>query len=167
MGLRLTPKGHRRINNQLLVLCYSIQPSVFFPKYNFLVIINSDLSNIKKWSEDWLITFNPDKTDIMLFDSRRQGNRSSLDNDTRNTTTFDTFKINLKSKVILAKIPAHFLNSMGLRLTPKGHRRINNQLLVLCYSIQPSVFFPKYNFLVIILRCRHSHHISLVYRLDL
>jgi hypothetical protein len=37
-------------------------------------MINSDLSNIKKWSEDWLITFNPDKTDIMLFDSRRQGN---------------------------------------------------------------------------------------------
>ena len=72
-------------------------------------MVNSDLSNINKWSEDWLITFNPDKTDIMLFDSRRQGNRSSLDNDTRNTTTFDTFKINLKSKVILAKIPAHFL----------------------------------------------------------
>ena len=37
-------------------------------------MINSDLSNIKKWSEDWLITFNLDKTDIMLFDSRRQGN---------------------------------------------------------------------------------------------
>jgi hypothetical protein len=37
-------------------------------------MINSDLSNIKKWSEDWLITFNPDKTDIMLFDSIRQGN---------------------------------------------------------------------------------------------
>jgi hypothetical protein len=29
-------------------------------------MINSDLSNIKKWSEDWLITFNPDKPDIML-----------------------------------------------------------------------------------------------------
>jgi hypothetical protein len=37
-------------------------------------MVNSDLSNIKKWSEDWLITFIPDKTDIMLFDSRRQGN---------------------------------------------------------------------------------------------
>ena len=37
-------------------------------------MVNSDLSNIKKWSEDWLITLNPDKTDIMLFDSRRQGN---------------------------------------------------------------------------------------------
>ena len=37
-------------------------------------MINTDLSNIKMWSEDWLITFNnPDKTDIMLFESR-QGN---------------------------------------------------------------------------------------------
>jgi hypothetical protein len=34
---------------------------------------------------------------------------NSLDNDNRNTRTFDTFKINLKSKVVLAKIPAHFL----------------------------------------------------------
>jgi hypothetical protein len=34
---------------------------------------------------------------------------NSLDNDTRITRTFDTFKINLKSKVVLAKIPAHFL----------------------------------------------------------
>jgi hypothetical protein len=40
---------------------------------NLQDIVNSDLSNIKTWSEDWLITFNPDKTDIMLFDSRRQG----------------------------------------------------------------------------------------------
>jgi hypothetical protein len=24
-------------------------------------MINSDLSNIKKWSENWLMTFNPDK----------------------------------------------------------------------------------------------------------
>ena len=41
---------------------------------NLQDIANSDLSNIKKWSEDWLITLNPDKTDIMLFESRRQGN---------------------------------------------------------------------------------------------
>ena len=36
---------------------------------NLQDMVNSDLSNIKKWSEDWLITFNPDKPDIMLFDS--------------------------------------------------------------------------------------------------
>ena len=41
---------------------------------NLQDMVNSDPSNIKKWSEDWLITCNPDKTDIMLFDSRRQGN---------------------------------------------------------------------------------------------
>jgi hypothetical protein len=34
---------------------------------------------------------------------------NSLDNDTRNTRTSDSFKINLKSKAVLAKIPAHFL----------------------------------------------------------
>ena len=34
---------------------------------------------------------------------------NSLENDIRNTRTFDTFKINLKRKVVLAKIPAHFL----------------------------------------------------------
>jgi hypothetical protein len=34
---------------------------------------------------------------------------NSLDNDTRNTRTSDSFRINLKSKVGLAKIPAHFL----------------------------------------------------------
>ena len=34
---------------------------------------------------------------------------NSLDNDTRNTRTSDSFKINLKIKVVLAKIPAHFL----------------------------------------------------------
>ena len=42
---------------------------------NLQDMVNSDLY-IKKWSEDWLITFNPDKTDIMLFDNRRQGNLS-------------------------------------------------------------------------------------------
>jgi hypothetical protein len=38
---------------------------------------------------------------------------NSLDNDIRNTRTFDTFKINLKRKVVLAKIPAHFLVGDG------------------------------------------------------
>ena len=38
---------------------------------NLQDMINSDLSDIKKWSEDGLITLNPDKTDIMLFDNRR------------------------------------------------------------------------------------------------
>ena len=41
---------------------------------NLQDMANSDLSNIKKWSEDWLKTFNPDKTVILQFDSRRQGN---------------------------------------------------------------------------------------------
>ena len=43
---------------------------------NLQAMANSDLSNIKKWSEDWLIAITPDTTDIMLFDNRRQGNLS-------------------------------------------------------------------------------------------
>ena len=34
---------------------------------------------------------------------------NSLDNDTKNTRTFDTFKMNLKRKVVLANIPDYFL----------------------------------------------------------
>ena len=34
---------------------------------------------------------------------------NSLDNDTNNTRTFDTFKINIKRKVVLANIPDYFL----------------------------------------------------------
>ena len=34
---------------------------------------------------------------------------NSLDNETRNTRTFDTFKINLKRKIVLSKIPGNFL----------------------------------------------------------
>jgi hypothetical protein len=34
---------------------------------------------------------------------------NSLDNETRNTRIFDTFKINLQRKVVLSKIPGNFL----------------------------------------------------------
>ena len=34
---------------------------------------------------------------------------NSLDNETRNTRTFDTFKINLQRKVVLSKIPGNVL----------------------------------------------------------
>ena len=34
---------------------------------------------------------------------------NSLDNETRNTRTSDTFKINLQRKVVLSKIPGNFL----------------------------------------------------------
>ena len=34
---------------------------------------------------------------------------NSLDNETRNIRTYDMFKINLKRKVVLLKIPGHFL----------------------------------------------------------
>ena len=33
---------------------------------------NIDLDNILKWSNDWLVKFNPDKTDIVQFSTRTQ-----------------------------------------------------------------------------------------------
>jgi hypothetical protein len=41
----------------------------------------------------------------------------------RNTRTFDIFKINIKSKVVLAKIPGHFL--VGNRGPPILYARLH------------------------------------------
>jgi hypothetical protein len=58
---------------------------------------------------------------------------NSLDNDTRNTRTFDTFKINLKRKVVLAKIPAHFL--VGDRRPNVLYARLRRNCSSLKYSL--------------------------------
>ena len=62
---------------------------------------------------------------------------NSLGNDTRNTRTFDTLKINIKRKVVLAKIPGHFLD---------GDRRSNilyARLRRNCSSLKYDLF--RYN----------------------
>jgi len=59
---------------------------------------------------------------------------NNLDNETRNTRTFDTFKINIKRKVVLAKIPGRFLI---------GNRRSNilyARLLRNCSSLKYDMF---------------------------
>jgi len=59
---------------------------------------------------------------------------NSLDNETRNTRTLETFKINLKRKVVLAKIPGHFL---------VGDRRsniLNARLRRNCSSLKYDLF---------------------------
>lgn len=33
--------------------------------------LNSDLTNISKWSRDWLVTVNPSKTEAMIFSTKR------------------------------------------------------------------------------------------------
>jgi hypothetical protein len=35
-------------------------------------MINIDLNNIKKWGDTWLVKFNPNKTEIMIFNIRNQ-----------------------------------------------------------------------------------------------
>lgn len=37
-------------------------------------MINIDLNNIKLWADQWLVKFNPSKTDIMVFSARNQQN---------------------------------------------------------------------------------------------
>jgi hypothetical protein len=59
---------------------------------------------------------------------------NSLDNDTRNTRTSDSFKINLKSKVVLAKIPAHFL------VGDKRHNILYARLRRSCSSLKYDLF---------------------------
>jgi hypothetical protein len=48
---------------------------------------------------------------------------NSLDNDTRNTRTFDSFKINLKSKVVLAKIPYWYCQMKKKRMIMKFFKK--------------------------------------------
>ena len=44
-------------------------------------MINIDLNNIKKWGDTWLVKFNPNKTEIMLFNIRNQQDELSFDFD--------------------------------------------------------------------------------------
>ena len=59
---------------------------------------------------------------------------NSLDNDTRNTRTSDSRKINLKSKVVLAKIPAHFL------VGDRRHNILYARLRRSCSSLKYDLF---------------------------
>ena len=44
-------------------------------------MINIDLNNIKKWEDTWLVKFNPNKTEIMIFNIRNQQDELSFDFD--------------------------------------------------------------------------------------
>ena len=44
-------------------------------------MINIDLNNIKKWGDTWLVKFNPNKTEIMIFNIRNQQDELSFDFD--------------------------------------------------------------------------------------
>jgi hypothetical protein len=59
---------------------------------------------------------------------------NSLENDTRNTRTFDSFKINLKSKVVLAKMQDHFL------VGDRRHNILYARLRRSCSSLKYDLF---------------------------
>jgi hypothetical protein len=42
-------------------------------------MINIDLNNIKRWGDTWLVKFNPNKTEIMIFNIRNQQDELSFD----------------------------------------------------------------------------------------
>jgi hypothetical protein len=44
-------------------------------------MINIDLNNIENWGDTWLAKFNPNKTEIMIFNIRNQQNELSFDFD--------------------------------------------------------------------------------------
>jgi hypothetical protein len=58
---------------------------------------------------------------------------NSLDNETRNTRTYDMLKINLKRKVVLPKIPGHFL--VGDRISNILYSRLHNNCSSLKYDL--------------------------------
>ena len=42
-------------------------------------LIDTDLDNLQKWSEKWMLKFNPNKTDIMIFNTRNVQNNLTFD----------------------------------------------------------------------------------------
>ena len=44
-------------------------------------MINIDLNNLKKWGDTWLAKFNPNKTEIMIFNIKNQQDEFSFDFD--------------------------------------------------------------------------------------
>jgi hypothetical protein len=70
---------------------------------------------------------------------------NSLDNDTRNTRTSDSFKINLKSKVVLAKIPqcSHFCFEQGNWLISNSSTKSSRQDKHMCFGKAMMVFIFK------------------------
>ena len=58
---------------------------------------------------------------------------NSLDNETRNIRTYDMFKINLKRKVVLLKIPGYFL--VGDRISNILYSRLRSNCSSLKYDI--------------------------------
>jgi hypothetical protein len=55
-------------------------------------MINIDLKYIQEWSKRWLVTFNPSKTDIMVFSANNQQNDLAFDFNSTLIQTVNTHK---------------------------------------------------------------------------
>jgi hypothetical protein len=42
------------------------------------VIVNSDLSKIYNWSKEWLVDFNPKKTECIIFSTNQAANKPCI-----------------------------------------------------------------------------------------
>ena len=47
-------------------------------EHTLVNLTDIDLSNLSKWSEQWLVKLNPDKTDIMVFSIRNRDFNSNF-----------------------------------------------------------------------------------------
>ena len=54
--------------------------------------INSDLTKLSKWARDWLITFNPNKTEVMFFSNRPFMNYPNITFDNASPEIVDSHK---------------------------------------------------------------------------
>ena len=61
-----------------LTRLFADDSSLFFSATNVKEILNHDLALISAWAKQWLVTFNPSKTEAILFSLRQNNNTSSL-----------------------------------------------------------------------------------------
>ena len=54
--------------------------------------INSDLAKLSKWARDWLVTFNPNKTEVMFFSNRPFINYPNITFDSTSPEIVDSHK---------------------------------------------------------------------------
>ena len=54
-------------------------PALTILQEDLHTVISTDLEYLKAWSCRWLVKFNPNKTDIMIFSTRHLENNSIFD----------------------------------------------------------------------------------------
>jgi hypothetical protein len=56
------------------------------------VIVNSDLSKIYNWSKEWLIDFNPKKTECIIFSTNQAANKPCIVFNNENVKFVENYK---------------------------------------------------------------------------